>query len=463
MRERVPSAAEIMAALPKAERDAILAGFSPAEIQKLHFDWKHWARPEQVTPLYLPGTTKTWDNWLILAGRGFGKTRTGSEWVREGMCGDTPLTGGKWRHIALIAETAADARDVMVGDGKAPCDPLAGSGILQVHPKDFLPLYEPSKRRLTWPNGAAATLYNAVEPDQLRGPQHDAGWCDELCKWRYQQETWDQLEFGMRTGLNPQKLISTTPRPTMLLKQIMKDSGTVVTRGSTYDNVANLAGKFLKRIKEKFEGTRLGRQELDAEVLEDLEGALWKRSSIDNHRIVLAQLPPLVRIVVAIDPAVSSNDNSNETGIIAAGLGVDGHGYVLDDISGVYSPEEWAREAIALYRARKADRIIAEKNQGGEMVENTIRSVERNIPYRGVHASKGKFIRAEPVSALYEQGRIHHVGHFGQLEDQMCTFTVDFNRKEMGNSPDRMDALVWAFTELMIEGEAKRKPTWGTI
>lgn len=457
MRERELSAAEKLADLPKFERQAILATFTAEQIRKLEFDWAHWARPEQKAP-----THREWDNWLILAGRGFGKTRAGSEWVRSNMCGPTPLTGGRWRHIAVIAETAADARDVMVGDGKAPSNPNAGSGILQVHPKDFLPHYEPSKRRLTWPNGAAATLYNAVEPDQLRGPQHDAAWCDELCKWRYQQETWDQLEFGMRTGKNPQKLISTTPRPTMLLKAILRDKGTVITRGSTYDNVANLAGKFLERIKAKFEGTRLGRQELDAEVLEDLEGALWKRSNIDANRIQLHELPPLKRIVVAIDPAISSNENSNETGIIAAGLDERGHGYVLDDISGVYTPDEWAREAISLYRARRADRIVAEKNQGGEMVENTLRSVEFGIPYTPVHASKGKFVRAEPVSSLYEQGRIHHVGSFPLLEDQQCAFTVDYNRKEMGNSPDRVDALVWAFTELMVEGE-DRRPLWGSI
>lgn len=457
MRKRELSAAEKWADLPRAERDEELSKLSRKQKENLIFNWRHWARPEQQAP-----THREWDNWLILAGRGFGKTRAGSEWVRANMCGDTPLTGGKWRHIAVIAETAADARDVMVGDGKAPSDPNAGSGILQVHPKDFCPKYEPSKRRLTWPNGAAATLYNAVEPDQLRGPQHDAGWCDELCKWRYQQETWDQLEFGMRTGTNPQKLISTTPRPTLLLKKIMRDSGTVLTRGSTYDNVANLAGKFLERIKAKFEGSRLGRQELEAEVLEDLEGALWKRSNIDEYRITLDQLPPLMRIVVAIDPAISSNENSNETGIVAAGIDSNGHGYVLDDISGVYSPEEWAREAISLYKARRADRIIAEKNQGGEMVENTIRSIEFGVPYRGVHASKGKFVRAEPISSMYEQGRIHHVGSFAALEDQMCAFTVDFDRKGMGYSPDRMDALVWAFTELMVEGEVRR-PSWGTV
>lgn len=210
---------------------------------------------------------------IILAGRGFGKTRTGAEWVRANMCGDTPLTGGRWSHVALIAETAADARDVMVGDGEMLSDSTAGSGILQVHPKDYRPTYEPSKRRLTWPNGAIATLYNAVEPDQLRGPQHAAAWCDELCKWQYAQDTWDQLQFGLRIGDSPQTCITTTPRPILLLKNIIKETGTVITRGSTLNNVANLAAKFLERIVRKYQGTRLGRQELDAEILEDLEGA----------------------------------------------------------------------------------------------------------------------------------------------------------------------------------------------
>ena len=444
------SAAEQFNTLPIVEKQAIVEGFSEDQIQAMLYDWQWWGRPKQLPP------SGEWDTWLVLAGRGFGKTRTGAEWVRSNMCGSTPLTGGKWRHIAIIAETAADARDVMVGDGKEICNPDAGSGILQVHPKDFVPHYEPSKRRLTWPNGGAATIYNAVEPDQLRGPQHDAAWCDELCKWRYAQETWDQLEFGMRTGDNPQKLISTTPKPTMLLKSIMRDIGTIVTRGSTYDNAANLAKKFLARIKRKFEGSRLGRQELDAEILEDLEGALWKRSVIDAGRISLAELPPLKRIVVAIDPNAKSTENSNECGIIAAGIDEKGDAYVLDDVSGVMSPIEWGSEAVSLYRARRADRIVAEVNNGGEMVEHTLRSIDFSIPYSPVWASRGKYIRAEPISALYEQGRVHHVGEFPTLEDQMCSFTVDFNRGEMGYSPDRMDALVWGLTDLMIDaGEAK--------
>jgi phage terminase large subunit-like protein len=439
-----------LAESPEEYRE-FFASLTKAELEVVHFRWKLWGRPSQFAP-----TLHEWTNWLILAGRGFGKTRTGAEWVRQNMCGKTPLARGHWRHVALIAETAADARDVMVGDGKGVSDPEAGSGLMQIHPKDFRPIYEPSKRRLTWPNGAIASIYNGTEPDQLRGPQHDAAWCDELAKWRYAQEAWDQLQFGLRTGENPQVCITTTPRPIMLLKEIIKDPGTAITRGSTFDNHTHLASKFLATIKRKYEGTRLGRQELNAELLEDMEGALWRRSVIDALRVRLQDIPPLVRVVVAIDPNASSNDDSNECGIICAGLGADGNGYVLDDVSAVMTPSEWASAAVLLYRERRADRIVAETNNGGEMVENTIRMIDPSVPYSSVWASRGKVLRAEPISALYEQGRVHHVGSFARLEDQMCSFTVDFNRTEMGYSPDRLDALVWALTELMIEGSERR-------
>jgi phage terminase large subunit-like protein len=266
----------------------------------------------------------------------------------------------------------------------------------------------------------------------------------------------DQLQFGLRTGSNPQVCITTTPRPIALLKDIVSDPGTVVTGGSTFDNRANLAPKFLSVVQRKYEGTRLGRQELYAELLEDLEGALWKRALIDALRVKLDNVPPIERVVVAIDPNASSQDDANECGIVCAGLGVDGHGYVLDDASAVMAPVEWAREAISLYHCRHADRIVAESNNGGAMVETTLRMVDSLVPYRSVWASRGKVTRAEPVSALYEQGRVHHVGPFPRLEDQMCAFTIDFNRNEMGYSPDRVDALVWALTELMIEGSGRR-------
>jgi predicted phage terminase large subunit-like protein len=448
--EAEQSLAELVAMSPEMREKWMSRFNTPDALERLKFHWDFWGRPSQFPP------KDDWSIWLILAGRGFGKTRTGAEWVRDNMCGDTPLTGGRWRHIALIAETASDARHVMVGDGKATSDPKAGSGLLQIHPKDFRPVYEPSKRQLTWPNGAVALIYNGTEPNQLRGPQHDAAWCDELAKWQYAQEAWDQLQFGLRTGSNPQVCITTTPRPIGLLKQIISDPGTVVTRGSTFDNRSNLSPKFLNVVERKYDGSRLGRQELYAEFLEDVEGALWKRSLIDALRVMLQDVPPLERIVVAIDPNASSQEDANECGMVCAGLGSNGHAYVLDDISGPLSPTEWARSAVSLYHERRADRIVAETNNGGEMVENTLRMIDPNVSYRAVWASRGKVTRAEPISALYEQGRVHHVGAFPRLEDQMCAFTIDFDRVEMGYSPDRVDALVWALTELMIDNGERR-------
>lgn len=430
----------MLASLPPQERQQFLASLSEDEAAHIEGDWRWWARRNQMAP---PGD---WSIWLILAGRGFGKTRAGAEWVREQMCGKTPLDRGRCRHMALVAETAADARKVMVGDGFGDTD---GSGILQVHPKEFRPTYNPSLKRVTWPNGAIASLYNATEPDELRGPQHDGSWCDELTKWRYAQETWDNLTFGLRIG-DPRTCITTTPRPIKLLKEILAEPSTVLSQGSTYENAANLSPKFIATVLRRYEGTRLGRQELLAEILEDVEGALWSRGQIEKLRVKPADVPRLTRIVVAIDPAASSGEDADETGIVCAGLGENGHGYVLDDVSGLYKPNDWAMEAVAVYRRRNADRIIGEQNNGGEMVENTVRIIDANVPYRGVHASRGKLTRAEPVSALYEQDRVHHVGAFPLLEDQMSAFTIDFDRKEAGYSPDRMDALVWALTELMV-------------
>jgi phage terminase large subunit-like protein len=429
------------------ERKAFLAKLTEDEAAALEYAWSFFGRKNQFAPL------GDWNTWLILAGRGFGKTRTGAEWVRSLACGSTPLARGICSHIAVIAETAKDARDVMIGDGKIAGE---GSGLLQVHPKDFMPLYEPSKRRLTWPNGCVASIYNGSEPDQLRGPQHDAAWCDELAKWQYAQDSWDQLQFGLRLGQNPQVLVSTTPRPIKLLKDIMKDPGTVITRGSTLENANNLAKQFIGTILRKFDGTRLGRQELYAEVLDDVPGAMWSRDRIDALRIKPNEVPPLKRIVVAIDPATTSGEDADETGIIAAGIDYSGNGYVLEDGSKILQPSEWANRAIQIYQERGADRIIGETNNGGDMIESTIRAINPNVSYRGVHASRGKAIRAEPISALYEQGRVHHVGAFLQLEDQMCAFTQDFDRSTAGYSPDRLDAMVWALTELML-GDASSK------
>lgn len=436
------SLAEALASNPEFLQ-SYLRQLKQAEIEAIEFDWNFWSRRNQREP------EGDWSVWAIIAGRGFGKTRTGAEWVRSLAYapGSTPLTGGKIGHIALVAETAADARDVMVGYGKGPGE---ASGLLQVCPKDFRPTYVGSTRSLTFPNGVTCTLYNGTEPDQLRGPQHGAAWCDELAKWRYAQEAYDQLEFGLRIGDNPRTVITTTPRPIKLLKDILAEPTTVMTHGSTQENRGNLSAKFIKRVVEKYEGTRLGRQELAAEILDDTPGALWTRAMIDAQRIKPHQLPDLVRVVVAIDPAVSTNEDSNETGIVCAGKGPgpDPDYYVLEDASDVYSPHEWAKEAIALLHAKSGDRIIGEVNNGGNMVESTVRNVEANIPFRAVHASRGKFTRAEPISALYEKKKVHHVGSLSRLEDQMCAFTSDFDRKANGYSPDRMDALVWALTEL---------------
>src|SRR6516162_5506012 len=398
---------EQLADLPKAEVDALIRAMAPGEANAFEYDWRYRARPEQLPP------AEPWRVWLLLAGRGFGKTRCGAEWVRA------EVKAGR-RRIALVGPTAADARNVMVE---------GASGILAISPDPERPLYEPSKRRLTWPNGAVATTYSADEPERLRGPQHDAAWCDEFAAWRY-PEAWDMLMFGMRLGGDPRVVVTTTPKPTKVIRDLLDDPTTIITRGTSYDNATNLAPAFLAQIVKRYEGTRLGRQELNAEVLEDVPGALWNRKRLEELRWPhFKAVPELVRIVVAIDPAASSSEDADETGIILAGKDANGTGYVLGDYSGRYTPTQWAWRAIALYREHKADRIVAEVNNGGEMV------------------------RAEPVAALYEQrpGRVWHVGSFPRLEDQMCGFTTNFDRKTAGFSPDRVDALVWAFTDLLVE------------
>jgi len=409
------------------------SSFAAQLADALETSWPAIARRNQLPP---PGDW--WQIWLLLAGRGFGKTRTLAEWV----CQQT--ASGQATRIALVAATAADARDVLV-EGE--------SGILAVAPPWFRPVYESSKRRLTWPNGALATTFSAEEPERLRGPQHDAAVCDELGSWS-RPETWDMLQFGLRLGGNPRCLVATTPRPTKLIRELLAREGhdVAITRGSTYENRANLAPGFFAQVIRKYEGTRLGRQELNAEILDDVPGALWSRARIEETRWpVHRNVPELIRIVVAIDPAVSSGEDSDETGIIVVGIDAYGHGYVLADQSGRYPPTEWARVAIGLYQQHNADRIVAEVNNGGAMVEATVRVVDCNVSYKAVHASRGKVVRAEPVAALYEQSRIHHVGAFPALEDQMCAFTTDFDRAAAGFSPDRCDALVWAFSELMVE------------
>jgi phage terminase large subunit-like protein len=422
--------------MPRAERTAFLEALPDDEAAALFYDWTFWARPAQLAP---PGD---WRTWLVMAGRGFGKTRSGAEFVRQ------RVEGGQWRRVALVAETAADARDVMV-EGE--------SGILACSPPWFYPVYQPSMRRLTWPNGAIATTYSGDTPDQLRGPNHDGAWADEPAKWRYPGLAWDNLELGLRLGASPQVIATTTPRPIPLIKELLADMQTVKTGGSTYDNKPNLAQSFIKRVLTKYEGTRLGRQELHAEVLDDDPRALWQRvAMIDKFRV--SEHPPLVRIAVAIDPATTSSEDAADTGIVCAGVAADAQAYVLEDASVHASPHGWALAALTAYNKLHADRIVGEVNNGGEMVELTLRTlrderdrpVGKNVPFKAVTASRAKQTRAEPIASLYEQGRVHHVGQFALLEDELCTWAPNTGQP----SPDRLDALVWALTELMLGEDA---------
>lgn len=428
------SRADWVRSLPPPQRMAEIQRIAPTLQQQaaLLYTWKYWGRPDQFAPVGVD-----FDTWLILSGRGWGKSRTGSEWVRQ------QVESGRCKRLALVARTAADARDVMVeGD----------SGILKISPPWFRPKYEPSKRRLTWPNGAIATTFSADEPNALRGPQYDGAWADELAAWKYDQDAWDQLQFGLRLGANPQVIVTTTPRPTVLVKGLLKDPRTFLTRGSTYDNAGNLAPKFLRKLLDKYEGTRLGRQEIEGLVLEDTPGALWKRSLIEARRLGVGDLlPAMRRIVVAVDPAASSDGDNAETGIVVVGLGVDGIAYVLEDLSGHHEPSDWADLVLSAYDKWKADRVIAEVNNGGALVEANLKAAARakkrpSPPYTAVHASRGKQTRAEPVATLYEQGKVRHSGAHPYLEDQLCTWAP----AEDPRSPDRLDALVWAVTFLML-------------
>lgn len=417
------SVAERLASLTPDERARALAALSDQEAEALLYDWRGFlARPDQVMP------EGDWDIWLCLAGRGWGKTRTGAEAVKEEV--DASRSG----RIGLIAETAADARDVMVAE------------LLRIFPADKRPVYTKSNRCVEFHNGAKAFTYNAVEPDQLRGPQHDFIWHDELAKWKYARETWDQAQFGLRLGRHPRQIVTTTPRPIELVKAIMggQEGKVHVTRGSTMDNRANLAAGFISRIQQRYAGTRLGRQELNAEILSDLPGALWSQSTIDAYRVDHA--PEIGRTVVALDPAVTNTEDADEHGLIVAGMGPDQSAYVLEDASLKGGPADWARKAVAKYHEYNADGIVVEVNQGGDMVAHTIKAVAPNVNVIEVRATKGKHVRAEPVAALYEQGRVRHVGQFPELENQLTQFTNEGYQGE--RSPDRADALVWACTEL---------------
>jgi phage terminase large subunit-like protein len=347
----------------------------------------------------------------------------------------------------------------MLSAGLAGSD--GASGVLAVSPPDFTPIFEPSKRTITWPNGSAATLYSAEEPDRLRGPSHHWGWADETAAWQWQAEAWDQFLFGLRLGTHPQACITTTPRPIKIVRELLADPRCVVTRGSTFDNAENLAPPFLTKIANKYQGTRLGRQELYAELLDDVPGALWTRSILDANRV--QAVPDLQRIVVAVDPSGGHTEENDEQGIVVPGLGVDGHGYVLADRSCRMSPDGWGRRAVMAYSEFEADRLVYEQNYGGEMCEHVIVTAAKvlgvHVATKMLHASRGKVVRAEPVAALYEQGRVHHVGQFEALEDEQCTFTpLGFD-----GSPNRVDAPVWALTELMVDAVPAALPDGQSI
>ena len=400
----------------------------------LKYHWRLWARSEQLPPI------GSWRCWLICAGRGFGKTRAGAEWVRE-VARDEPEA-----RIALVGATISEARAIMV-EGE--------SGLLACTPDGWRPAFEPSLKRLTWPTGAQAFLYSAAEAESLRGPQHSHAWCDEIAKWDNASDravrSWDNLLMGLRLGGRPRVLATTTPRAVPLMRRLIEESedgGVTITRGSTYSNAAHLPEAFLENMRNQFGGTTLGRQELDGQLLDEVEGALWSRAMLEKGRELVCS-EPLDRIVVGVDPPATAN--GDECGIIVAGVASDGIARILSDASLARpSPERWARAVASVTLAWKADRVIAEANQGGSMVESVLRAADCQMPIRLVHASRGKVARAEPVAALYEAGRVRHVGHFARLEDQLCGLMAGGAYEGPGRSPDRADALVWSLTELML-------------
>lgn len=431
-----------------AQHPEVLKGLSDEEVLKLEYDWRFWARPNQLEPdEFRNGLTQI---WLILAGRGWGKTKTGGETVNE------RVRTGRAGRIALVAPTAADARDVMI-EGPA--------GIVTTSPPWFRARYMPSKRKVIWPNGAEALLFSAEDPDQLRGPQHDLAWCDELAAWPrlVQQEVWDNLMFGLRIGA-AQCIITTTPRPIPLLRDLIKRGTVSITKASTYENLVNLSKSYRATVVDQYEGTRLGRQELHAEILDDTPGALWTFTTLDNNRIKPKDLPPLKRIGVAIDPmgaaafeaarlrraGDSQKEQAHEVGILVGGVGYDDQGYLLADYSGIWTPREWTDKAIDAYDMHMADVIVAETNYGGEMVEQVIRDAQMlrhpgsmQLNFKSVKASRGKAIRAEPVAALDERGLLHLVGSFDRLEMQLTSWVPE------DGPNDRLDAYVWLWTYLM--------------
>ena len=440
--------AETLRELPKEKVAQVFQELGPKKTEELKHDWNFWARDEQLEP------DGDWNTWFVNAGRGFGKTRAGVEWVR-----DQVKRGAK--RIAAVAATNSDIERVMV-KGESGFLSVCWEGDKTVQGKKMgYPEWSPTKRTLSWANGAQVQFFSAEEPERLRGPQFEIAWCDELAAWNKDIDTWSMLQFCMRLGKHPRIMVTTTPKPTKLVRQILKDGNTHVTTGSTFDNSANLAKTYLKAVKDQYEGTRLGRQELYAEVLEEAEGALWTTEMLDKASVKHEDVPHLNRIVVALDPAVTSNAESDMTGIVVAGIDVNGVAYVLGDYTERLSPQGWASKAIQLYHQYQADRIVAEVNQGGDMVKQTLHGEDETIPFKAVRASRGKFARAEPISALYERGIVKHVANppdgssLNELETQMRTW------EPLGSigSPDRLDALVWAITDLSLNGYSKPQLT----
>lgn len=406
------------------------------ELQRRHamntrFSWAHQARPSQRIP---PGD---WRIWLILAGRGFGKTRTGAETIRAWTA--------TYKRMCLLGHTLEDVRQVMI-EGV--------SGLLSVCSPEEGIHYAPAKRHVTWKNGAMAMAYSAESPQQLRGPQFDAAWIDELAKFTRPQEVWDQLMFGLRLGTFPRLIITTTPRPIPLLEHLIQRPDVVVTYGSTFENKENLPEPYLNDLLKTYMGTRLGSQEIEGKILAIGGDALWK----SDYFVYTRAIPPLRRLVIAVDPAVTHHQDSDETGIIVAGCDGEGRGYVLEDLSGRYAPMEWVQRVVEAFRRHQADMVVAEVNNGGDMVEDLLRAIDGSLPFKAVHATRGKITRAEPVAALYEQRRILHARYFPELETQLLTYT-----RYSQTSPDRLDALVWALTELLLQGVTPAIPKiWDT-
>jgi phage terminase large subunit-like protein len=426
-----------IASLPKATRTEVLRGLDDVTLAALPFLFEFWALDHQLPP------EGAWRSWVILGGRGAGKTRAGAEWVRGRVEGARPSDPGRARRVALVAETYDQARDVMV---------FGESGILACSPPDRRPEWLATRRRLVWPNGAEAQTFSASEPEALRGPQFDAAWVDELAKWKKADAAWDMLQFALRLGDDPRQVVTTTPRDVAILRTILGARSTVSTHAATAANRANLAPGFLAEVEARYGGTRTGRQELEGLLLEDREGALWTTAGLEAVR---TDAPPaFTRVVVAVDPPVTGHAGSDECGIVVAGALTEGppaqwRAVVLEDASvSAAKPTDWARAALDAVARHGADRLVAEVNQGGDLVESVIRQIDALAPYRAVRAARGKAARAEPVAALYEQGRVSHLRGLGALEDQMCQMTI--RGYEGAGSPDRLDALVWAIHDLMI-------------